>query len=310
MILVNQIIDDALALIDEHAVGASAEKHWGELAVRLLNGMLSDWVTRGLYNPELVTYEFTPKTAINKFTMGYDDSVKTISGSRYSIEATLNAGGTYYKVIDEYGLIAYKNTGTGNKYELVVTEDASGDFYKISSGFTQLKVGDCPIQFGDITAIQVDNGTVTYNPKKITVGEYYSLSVRTTQSTPVFYAPDYNYPFTTVYIYPTLIPGYKVRIVGKPTVEAITSPQNKIKISRHYYDAILYNLACKLYPFFKRDTGIDNSIIIQAKSGLEGLRGRATQQINAKVKCPYVGMGNTGSGFWNSSLNTAPMVGN
>lgn len=310
MIQANQIIDDALALIDVQAVGESAERDWGKLGVRLLNALLSDWATRGLYNPELVTAEFTPKSPISSFTIGYDDDVKGIGNTLFDITDTQDdINGTFYKTVNG-DVISYSTTGSGSKYILTINSSTTGEFVKTNTGYSMRAVGDIPVQFAHIERIQVDNGVVTYNPQQITVGEYQSLSVKQSQSAPQYWCSDFQFPFTKINFYPTLLTGYKVRVIGQPTFDEITSPQSKVKISRHYYDAILYNLALKLYPFQKRESGIDQSIVIQAKGAMEGLRSRSIAMEMPKVKCAYAGASQGSSSFWTSALNSAPMVGN
>lgn len=302
-IYANQVIQDALALIDVVTPGETADPWWSELGTRLLNGMLGEWSAKGYYNPNQDLYEITLSEAKPYITFGIDDSLKTLSNTKYSIVETVDVNGTYYKSING-DITKYSTVGTGTTYSLVVTADTNGTFYQINGGYSEKMVGDVPVNFSTLDAVQLDLGPVVYSPRRVTLAEYQSISVKQTQSPPSVYAWDYQTPVSKLYFFPRALPGMKLRVVGQPTIASVTNSQSIVPINDMYYTALLYNLACKLYPFLKRDNGIDQEIVYMAKTSVSALRSRTMVMKSRHVACPYKGQETLASDIWNSPLNT------
>lgn len=301
-ITANTIVTDALSLIDVAAPGENPEDYWIQLGIRLLNGLLSEWALKGFYNPKQIIAEFYPTTNKSYFTLGTDDSVTLSSTVKYSLQATVDTNGTYYKSISN-NVTAYSTVGSGSTYSLVVTADDTGTFYKVPGGYSELLVGDIPTNFANIKEVQVDMGTVVFNPNRISVAEYMAISIKQTQAAPTVYAWDYQQPISKLYFWPRLLTNLKIRVIGQPTIDEIATVNSNIPIDRMYYNALLYNLAASLYPFFKSEKGIDQEIIYKAKSAVSGLRSRVLAMTSKQVVCPYGGSQVTHE-FFNSPLNT------
>ena len=167
-----------------------------------------------------------------------------------------------------------------------------------------LTVGNIPVNFMQMQAVQVDLGQTTYTLQQIPLTEYYAQSVKNNQTIPMYYAWDYQPEVSTLHFYPSLLGNLTVRIVGRPTIPAVANIQSNIEIDKVYYNAILYNLACKLYPFLKRQGGIDQELIYQAKASVSGLRKRNAAANSPRVQCAYTGATMPGSDYWLSNLNT------
>lgn len=307
-IYANTVIQDALALIDVVAPGEAADEWWGQLGVRMLNGLLKEWANKGYYNPKLSFYEFSPtENSKNYYTVGINDNLKTLSNIKYSIVETLSPTGTYYKsvnTINDEDYVKYSTTGTGSTYSLVVTEDTAGTFYQINGGYAQKEVGDIPVDFANIMSVQVDLGTVVYTPRIVSLEEYLSISVKQTQSTPMVFAYDFQKPIGKLYFWPKLLGNLKIRVIGQPTIEAVSNIQSTIELDESLYTAILFNLAAKLYPFLKREAGIDKEIIYQAKTAVESLRSKMMIARSRHVAVPYAGQNRPSADYWTSPLNT------
>ena len=302
-IYANNIIRDALSLIDVVAPGEDPEEYWTQLSVRLLNGLLSEWSLKGIYNPNNIVAELYPTSTQPYFTLGIDDSITFSSSATYSISEVLDTNGIYYKSLNS-NIVKYSTVGSGSTYSLIVTEDTNGTFRQIAGGYTQVAVGDIPYNFANITDVQVDLGTVVYNPKRVSVSEYMSISIKQTQSVPQVYAWDYQQPISKIYFWPKLLTNLKIRVIGQPSIEQVSSNLSNIPIDRMYYNAILYNLAASLYPFLKSDKGIDQEIIYKAKSAVMALRSRVIAMTSKRVKCPFGGDSAPATDYWISNLNT------
>lgn len=301
-ITANTIIKDALSLIDVVSPGEDPEAYWTKLGVRMLNGLLSEWSLKGIYNPKQEYYEFSPTTSQSYYTLGIDDSVTLSSSTTYALVPVADSNGTFYKSISN-GITKYSTVGSGSTYTLTVTQDDTGTFYKIPGGYTELAKGNIPVNFSNILAIQVDMGQVVYNPKQITVSEYMAISVKETTAAPSVWAWDYQQPISKLYFWPKLLTGLKIRVIGQPTIDEIASNTSTIPIDRMYYNALVYNLAASLYPFLKSEKGIDQEIIYKAKSAVTGLRSRVLAMTSKQVVCPFGGSSETHE-FWSSPLNT------
>lgn len=175
----------------------------------------------------------------------------------------------------------------------------------VSAGsITSSAVGDIPFNFSTISDVQIDLGTTTYHLKKITMSEYMSRSVKQTQTIPQFWAWDYQSPISKIYFYPALQGNLNIRVIGSPKFDYIPSAQEYMQLDDMYYSAVVFNLACSLYPFLKRDIGIDKEIVYKARSSIEGLRARVGAMNAKSLKCPYGGSTHKDSDYWTSTFNT------
>lgn len=303
----NDIIQDALATIDVVAPGEPADPWWNKLAIRLLNGLLKEWSLKGIYNPTQTFEQMFPTVTADYFTVGVDASVRTLSTITYTIIETADPAGIYYKSIKTVGnkqVISYNTTGAGTTYSLVVNADTAGTFYVVNGGYSQKAIGDIPVVFSSIYSVQLDLGTVVYTPTRITLEEYMGISVKQTQSTPAVYAYDYQLPMGKLYFWPKALPNLTLRIVGQASIDAITNNQSTIPLDDSMYTALLWNLAAKLYPFLKREGGIDQEIIWQAKTAMSAIRSRNLAMRSKHVRVPFAGTSTPAADYWVSPLNT------
>jgi len=305
----NDIIQDALATIDVVAPGEPADPWWNALAIRLLNGLLKEWSLKGIYNPTQTFEQMFPTVTTDYFTVGVDSSIRTLSTITYAITETADPAGTYYKSIKIVGnkqVISYSTTGAGTTYSLVVNADSTtaGTFYVVNGGYSQKAIGDIPVVFSSIYSVQLDLGTVVYTPTRITLEEYMGISVKQTQSTPAVYAYDYQLPMGRLYFWPKALPNLTLRIVGQASIDAITNNQSVIPLDDSMYTALLWNLAAKLYPFLKREGGIDQEIIYQAKTAMSAIRSRNLAMRSKHVRVPFAGTSAPAADYWVSPLNT------
>ena len=174
--------------------------------------------------------------------------------------------------------------------------------YDVSDPLTPI-LGDIPVMFGDITDVQIQLGSVVYRLSKGPIGEYFAKSVRQSISVPNFYALDYQLPITKLYLYPSPQVGLTVRVIGSKKIELIKESQEATVFDEIYRDAILFNLAASLYPFFKTEAGLDKEIIYKAKASVEGLRAKSIAMKMKNLKNPYYSPSNDQS-YWLSPLNT------
>jgi hypothetical protein len=302
-IYANDIVQDALALVDIVSPGEAGDPWFSLLAVRLLNGLLSEWALKGLYNP-LQTYAQFDANGNGTYTVGTDDSLVKLSNTKYTVVGTVDVNGTYYQSTSNNGqTVKYSVQGTGTKYSLVVNEDTNGTFYAIAGGYSQQLVGDFPTNFVSISRLQCDIGQVTYSPRVITMAEYQALSVKNINAPPTVWAWDYQQPISTLYIWPRPLTHMTIRLIGSPSIPMVANTQSNIQLDQMYYIPLLYNLATKLYPYLKRDNGIDPEIIYQARSSMAALRSRVMAMKSRHVNVPF-GNKNGVQDYWTSSLNT------
>lgn len=238
-ISVQDVITDALSLVDFAQFGEAPEAEAEKLAVRTLNGMLGEWSTKNLINPKFTSIAVTPQV-----------------NDRVTLSATPPTG---------------------------VTPDVGIDFFNLSGVTAEL-------------------GPVVYTLSPISLYEYERLSIKQIVAPPSLYAFDAQSPVGTIYLYPRPLASMLVRITGTPRIGA-TAAQQTIDLDDAYYEGIVYNLACRLYPHLKRDVGIDQEIIYIAKTALTGWRQRNIKMRQKKARTGFA-QGQTGSGYWTSPLNT------
>lgn len=164
-------------------------------------------------------------------------------------------------------------------------------------------LGDIPVMFGDITDVQVQQGPVVYRLAKGPIGEYFAKSIKKSVSIPNFYANDYQTPISKLYFYPAPMVGLTIRVVGSKKIELIKTSQEATVFDEIYRDALLFNLAASLYPFFKTESGMDKEIIYKAKASVEGLRAKSIAMKMKNLRNPYFSP-SADQSYWTSTLNT------
>lgn len=171
---------------------------------------------------------------------------------------------------------------------------------------TDLTTGVTPDIAADFISLQkvtATLGSVVYTLTPIALAEWEALSIKQMQAIPAVYAFDYQQPIGRLYLYPQLNGPYTITVTGMPKL-ALTGPQSTIDLDDTFYDAVVYNLACRLYPHLKRDAGLDREISFTARAALTGIRMRATRMRAQKAQTGIGSGGNLGSGYWTSNLNT------
>lgn len=164
-------------------------------------------------------------------------------------------------------------------------------------------MGEIPVMFGDITDVQIQQGEVVYRLSKGPIGEYFAKSIKKSVSIPNFYACDYQLPISKLYLYPAPLNGITVRVIGSKKIDLIKDSQEATVFDEIYRDALLFNLAASLYPFFKTESGIDKEIIYKAKASVEGLRAKCIAMKMKNLRNPYFSPSSDQS-YWTSSLNS------
>lgn len=164
-------------------------------------------------------------------------------------------------------------------------------------------LGDIPVMFGDITDVQVQQGPVVYRLTKGPIGEYFAKSIKKSVSIPNFYSYDYQLPISKLYFYPAPMVGLTIRVIGSKKIELIKTSKEATVFDEIYRDALLFNLAASLYPFFKTEGGLDKEIIYKAKASVEGLRAKCIAMKMKNLVNPYFSP-SADQSYWTSSLNS------
>ena len=171
---------------------------------------------------------------------------------------------------------------------------------------TDLTTGVTPdIQADFMTLQQVTalNGSIVYTLQPVSLAEWQTLSVKTVIAIPAVYAYDYQQPIGRLFLFPQLNYGMTITVTGTPKL-TLTGAQSTIALDDTFYEAVVYNLAVRIYPHLKRDAGMDPSIMTTAKTALTGLRNRAQKMRSQRTKTGIGSGGSLGSGYWTSNLNT------
>lgn len=236
---VQDVVTDALSLIDFIQFGEAPPAEAQALAVRTLNGMLGEWSTKRYMDPLQRSYDCVP----------------------------VNPG----KII------------IGTDTTTTPAPDIVADLTYIDS----------------VMAIQ---GQIVFRLMPRSLAEYMELSVKTLTSIPRIYAWDYQKPNGTIWLYPQALSNLALRVVGMPKID-LTGSQSTIALDDTYSEALVYNLAVRLYPHLKRDAGIDQTIVEIARRSETGLKDRNRRMRMRRARVPF---GSTGadSSYWLSPLNT------
>lgn len=236
---VQDVITDALSLVDFIQFGEAPAPEAQALAVRTLNNMLGEWSTKRYLDPLQRHYDCIPANP-GKVIIGTD-------------------------------------TGTNPAPDIVA------DLIYIESVMT----------------IQ---GQVVFRASPIALSEYMERSIKTLTSIPKLYAWDYQKPNSNLWLYPQALSNLTVRVVGMPKI-SLTGSQSTIDLDDTYSEAMVYNLAVRLYPHLKRDAGIDQTIVEIASKSETGIKDRCRRMRMRRTHVPF-GSTPADTSYWLSPLNT------
>jgi hypothetical protein len=180
---------------------------------------------------------------------------------------------------------------------------ANAQFVVMGTDLTTGETPDIKADFMSLQKVTALNGSIVYSLTAISLAEWEALSVKTVRAIPAVYAFDYQQPIAKIFLFPQMNTGMTITVTGTPKLK-LTGAQSMIDLDDTYYEAVVYNLACRLYPHLKRDAGLDKEIFYTARASLHGLRARAIRMRAQKAKTGIGSGGNTGSGYWMSNLNT------
>jgi hypothetical protein len=153
-----------------------------------------------------------------------------------------------------------------------------------------------------IDQLTCELGQVVYRPKKITISEYWGISVKTVSAIPQVWAWDQQSPTSIIWLWPQSLGGLGVRLVGLPRIPTTVS-QGQIALDPVALDALVYNAYVRIYPHNPQPGGIDQTAKEIAASSLKGLTQRVSEQLNGPVTSMF-GSSESGTSYWLSPLNT------
>lgn len=122
--------------------------------------------------------------------------------------------------------------------------------------------------------------------------DYDRVTLKSQVSFPRFVYYDGGYPLGT--LYPSPIPtggAFQIHITTKADLGALTSLTQTLNLPPEYSEAILYNLAARLFPMYSRPP--DPAVVGLARAALETLR-----NANAQIPSLQLPAGLPGRGGW------------
>ena len=168
---------------------------------------------------------------------------------------------------------------------------------------TTTETPDILTYFAEITSVSARMGSVVYKMRSVTLADYQETSVKQTTAPPRIWAWDRQSPNSNIWLWPRALSGISLCVVGTPKLPTISNPQDTLDLDSTWEEAITANLAARLYPFFRRDNGMDKELEVQANKSLDGLKRRARKMLNRPASSAY-GASGVSDDYWNSPLNT------
>lgn len=162
---------------------------------------------------------------------------------------------------------------------------------------------DIPEEIMDLITVKVQLNNIVYNLNQISYEEYTALSLKNIPAIPQYYAYDYQFGSGKIYLHLQGLSGYTVIVEYKPRLGTLTSNQGTIALDPLYREALLYNLATRLTPFFAPAGGLDQTIIYHAQHSLSVIKQRNQRQTAKKIRPAFYSNGKASS-YWTSPLNT------
>lgn len=162
---------------------------------------------------------------------------------------------------------------------------------------------DIPVDILDIVDVKIQIGQVMYNLVQISYDEYQGLSIKTAPAVPKYFAFDYQEPQGKIYFHLAPMSGLNVVVMYRPRLTQIVNNQTMIALDLYWQQALVYNLATRLYPFFPGPAGLDPQIVYVAKSSLDHIKARNSKMNMKKARPGYITNRPGSNSFWTSPLN-------
>lgn len=181
------------------------------------------------------------------------------------------------------------------------TADVLGATNYITTG-TDSPTYDIPEEIMELLTVKVQLNNIVYNLNQISYEEYSALSLKNIPAIPQYYAYDYQFGSGKIFLHLAGLSGYQVFVEYKPRLGTLTSNQGTIALDPLYREALLYNLATRLSPFFAPAGGLDQTIIYHAQHSLKVIKERNRRFSSKKVRPAFYSQGKASS-YWTSPLN-------
>lgn len=201
-------------------------------------------------------------------------------------------------MLGSWSLDAYLNPKIG--YRQVASSALTNGYITVGSANA---LNDIPDDIIEISKVTVSMGTLTYPAlNKISFADYTAIPIKNITSIPYSFAFDYQDPLGKIYVYPLPNTSLSINVTYTPAMAVAQTASDTLDLPGWMYEALLYNLACRLAPIYPAQGGIDMSLIKLASSAKSELRTRMSSAMNLKADSAY-GNGSVGGSIWTSPIN-------
>lgn len=110
--------------------------------------------------------------------------------------------------------------------------------------------GDIPERPAVLDQVVVNSGALNWPIPLLTLEEYRQISVPATGGVPSGAYADTGYPLQTIRLFPTMQPGWGIRVMGKAYPTEYTNIANPVVDAPELHQALILNLAVDAAPMF------------------------------------------------------------
>jgi hypothetical protein len=139
------------------------------------------------------------------------------------------------------------------------------------------------------------SGTIDYPLEFIGDDEYARICSKDTQGLAYYLNFDYGYPLSTLKFYPKPDASYTLHLISEKPLTQFTSIDNTVSLPPGWEDAIVYNLAVRLYPEYGQP--VDQVVYKIAEDSMRGLKLAAAKRKPMNMQAPLKTR-NIYSGYW------------
>lgn len=179
-------------------------------------------------------------------------------------------------------------------------ESSTGTYMTVGSADV---TNDIPFDIMDLIDVKLNLGPIVYNLEQISYEEYMALSLKTTPAVPRYFAFDYQEPQGKIYLYMSAMSGFTATVIYRPRLTQIVNNQSLIDLDLYWQQALVYNLATRLYPHLPGPAGLDQNIIYFAKKSIEHIKDRNHKMNKHKAIPGYKSNNKYTDSFWTSPLS-------
>ena len=277
---VKDIVKDAMGLLNLLEVDETPTDSEIRLGIRTLNIMIDSWSAKHLILRSMTSESFSLTANVSVYTIGPGATFNTSKPLSINSSFIRDTGGVDFPMDvvtkGEWNNFIDKNIAPSRPVALYYdpgfaqqnsTPTTGGP--SVYNSLTTYAAGDYCV-YGNLLYVSLTSGNLNNTPSSSP--SYWSLQ---------------NANYGTIYLYYTPDAPYTLFIDSDKYLNEFSDPTDTVTFEPMYYEALIYNLAMRLWRQYKKpETQVSADIAHIAREALKAIENRNARQVVAGIETP------------------------